>query len=211
MHGVMAKRLGHNVHILEQSPLSHRAGYAAGIVAGPHVQKFFAAYDLSKRPYSIDCQGIQFIDRDSRVTRFWKRPMQLTNWSTLYYRLRANYDGFASEYCPEPPTATEKEGKAVYATTKRVTDIVETDGSLIVEYEDLISGSEPSLRADLVIAADGSNSTSRRILLPDVQRPYAGYVAWRGTVAESDVSEESRGILGSRMTMHGMNQSYIVM
>ncbi|KAI9794620.1 MAG: hypothetical protein M1816_004507 [Peltula sp. TS41687] len=210
MHGVMAKRLGHNVHILEQSPQSHRAGHGAGITAGPQALEFFAEYDLYKEPFSIDCQGVQFIDRSSRVMRFWKRPMQMTSWSTLYYRLRANFDGLESEYCPEPPTVTEKEGRATYAPGKRVVDISETDGSVIVECEDLINGGRESFRGDLVIAADGSNSTSRRILLPEVRRPYAGYVAWRGTVPESEISEETRKIFDSRVTMHGMHRSYIV-
>jgi len=43
--------------------------------------------------------------------------------------------------------------------------------------------------ADLVIGADGPSSTIRSILLTKVQREYAGYVAWRGTVLESAASE----------------------
>ncbi len=211
MHGIMIKRLGHHVRVLEQSPLSDRAGQAAGISAGPQVQEFFTSHDRSQQPYSIDCPGVQFVDRGSRVKWFWKKPMQMTNWSTLYYRLRANFDGLASEYCPEPPTASEKEGKVEYLTMKRVTDVQETDGSkMIVKYDDLATGANESLRADLIIAADGSNSTCRRMLLPNVQRPYAGYVAWRGTVAEQDVSPESNRLFDSRVTVHRMGRNYIL-
>ena len=206
----MIKRLGHHVQILEQSPTSLRAGHAAGISAGPDVQGFFATHDLSKQPYSIHCPGIQFIDRDSNVKRFWKRPLEMTSWSTLYYRLRANFDGFASESCPEPPTATEKEGKAVYQTTKRVTHLADADGPVVVRYDDVHNGGTGSLRADLVIAADGSNSVCRRMLVPEVQRPYAGYIAWRGTVAERDVSEASNKLFDSRVTIHRMHRNYIL-
>jgi 2-polyprenyl-6-methoxyphenol hydroxylase-like FAD-dependent oxidoreductase len=40
-------------------------------------------------------------------------------------------------------------------------------------------------QADLLIAADGMRSTVRRQLMPEIAPRYAGYVAWRGVVAES--------------------------
>lgn len=211
MHGIMIKRLGHNVDVLEQNTSSLRAGHAAGITAGPQVEAFFRAHDLSQQPYSLDCPGIQFIDERSRVKRFLKRPYQLTSWTALYYRLRANFDGFASEYCPKPPTPAEKEGKAVYHTQKRVTDISYTDGSVTLKFNDLLSGNDGSLCADLAIAADGSNSAIRRKLLPEVQSPYAGYLAWRGTVSEGDVSEETRKVFDGKVTVQTMPGNYILM
>ena len=42
---------------------------------------------------------------------------------------------------------------------------------------------------DLLIAADGVYSTTRRQFLPEVEPVYANYVAWRGIVEESEVSE----------------------
>jgi 2-polyprenyl-6-methoxyphenol hydroxylase-like FAD-dependent oxidoreductase len=40
--------------------------------------------------------------------------------------------------------------------------------------------------ADLLVAADGIRSTVREQLMPHVQPTYAGYVAWRGVVQESE-------------------------
>jgi len=40
---------------------------------------------------------------------------------------------------------------------------------------------------DLLIGADGVRSTVRRLLMPEVEPRYAGYVNWRGVVEESDV------------------------
>lgn len=60
-----------------------------------------------------------------------------------------------------------------------------------VKYQDQ-DGKDGSLIADLVIGADGPSSTTRKILQPEVERTYAGYVAWRGTVLESEVSEEAK-------------------
>lgn len=43
-------------------------------------------------------------------------------------------------------------------------------------------------QGDIVVAADGIGSLSRRLLLPGIGPSYAGYVAWRGMVVESDLS-----------------------
>jgi Abortive infection C-terminus len=40
------------------------------------------------------------------------------------------------------------------------------------------------------VCADGAQSPTRRRLLPDVQSVYAGYVAWRGTLDETDAPKD---------------------
>jgi len=49
----------------------------------------------------------------------------------------------------------------------------------------LIDGHEV-VEADVLVAADGAQSPTRRRLLPDLSSTYAGYVAWRGTLDEAD-------------------------
>ncbi|THX29001.1 FAD/NAD(P)-binding domain-containing protein, partial [Aureobasidium pullulans] len=97
MHGIMLSRLGHHVHILEQSTENFRHGQAAGIRAGPEAQKFLSEFDLHKHyPYAVDCPGMQFINQRSDYGRFVKFPMKQTSWTMLYYRLRANFDGLVT-------------------------------------------------------------------------------------------------------------------
>ena len=45
---------------------------------------------------------------------------------------------------------------------------------------------------DVLIGADGFRSTVRAEVLPDVRPIYAGYIAWRGLVAEDALSEATR-------------------
>jgi 2-polyprenyl-6-methoxyphenol hydroxylase-like FAD-dependent oxidoreductase len=54
-------------------------------------------------------------------------------------------------------------------------------------------------RADLLIAADGINSTIRAQLAPDMVPHYAGYVAWRGVIEESEMTPAEHALLFGRM------------
>jgi 2-polyprenyl-6-methoxyphenol hydroxylase-like FAD-dependent oxidoreductase len=44
----------------------------------------------------------------------------------------------------------------------------------------------------MVVAADGGSSTIKRLLNSNVTRDFAGYVAWRGTVPELQLSESAK-------------------
>lgn len=52
---------------------------------------------------------------------------------------------------------------------------------------------------DLLIGADGVRSTVRRLLMPEIEPRYAGYVAWRGVVAEGDVPDALHAVIFQHM------------
>lgn len=211
MHGVMIKRLGHNAHILEQYTSSTREGQAAGISAGPQMREVLHKLDLCDGKYALVNPGVQYIDTNLKVIRFQEVPMMLTSWNILYYRLRANFDGLRSEYCAKLREEPEGQGKAVYDTGKRVTDVTYANGQITLVFDDLINGKSGRLQPDLVIGADGSNSSIRQLVLPQLEKPYAGYFTWRGTIPERDVSDETKKIFDGKVTVSIMDRSYIVL
>lgn len=110
----------------------------------------------------------------------------MVSWDLLYFTLRACFDGVKSSYCTVP-TPVEGEGQGTYEYSRKVTAVKDLGNEVEVSFEK--EGKEGRERADLVVAADGPSSTVRRLLLPEVERKYVGYVAWRGTVPESEASE----------------------
>jgi len=56
-----------------------------------------------------------------------------------------------------------------------------------------------AVQGDLLIAADGSYSTVRQQFAPATNHQYAGYVAWRGLLTESELPVESHKILKQRI------------
>jgi len=211
MHGIMVKRLGHNVRIIEQYPTSTREGQAAGMSVGIHGQKFLKKHDLiQEKPHFVTASNLRIIDSDLNLLEERKVPFKLTDWKTLYYRLRSNFDGLKSEYVPQPPQKPAKEGSVIYDVGKTFTAVsYDKDSGLTVDFQDA-DGHSKSLQPDIVIAADGANSRMRKILFPELKMPYSGFLTWRGVVPEKNVSEETRRLLHDNCIRCFTDRSYIV-
>ena len=198
--GIVLKRLGYNVRILERNrtPLLHNQG--AGIVAGSHTQEIIDSYDSTNRQIAVTSHTRQFLDKHGAVTNVQHTPQSMTSWDLLYHILRANFDGLESAYV-EVPAKSPEEGDATYDYGYHVTRVAYEEGKLMLGFVDK-DGNEGVTGADFVIAADGPSSTVRELLLPEVHRRYAGYVAWRGTVPENDVSMDAKGMFVEKFTFY---------
>ncbi|KAL8952390.1 MAG: hypothetical protein Q9222_001699 [Ikaeria aurantiellina] len=212
MQGIVVKRLGHDVTILEQYQSSTRDGQAAGIVTMEHSQRFLHSHDLLKdHPYAVDCSAVQILGADLKVKHEFQRPMKMSSWNVLYYRLRANFDGHTSQFCPQAPVEAADVGKPVYAQGKRAIQVHLDGDALRLGVEDQLDHTMTAMKADKVIVADGSSSQMRGLLQPQLKHEYAGYVAWRGTVEESNVSEKTRSVFQNKTTLHSTNGGYVAL
>ncbi|MCJ1353364.1 MAG: hypothetical protein MMC33_003350 [Icmadophila ericetorum] len=188
--GIILKRLGHTVKILERNPTPLLHNQGAGIVAGGEVQEFFDKYDLTKTSVAVASKIRHYLDRSGNEIHREHSVQQMTSWDLLYHVLRANFDGVQSDYCrvPEP---VEGEGLASYDYGHRVKGLKGQPNGVIELTSVNRHGTEEKHSADLAIGADGGSSTMRGLLTSNVEREYAGYVAFRGTVRESEVSQSA--------------------
>ncbi|KAL6713341.1 hypothetical protein ACLMJK_008806 [Lecanora helva] len=213
MHGIMIKRLGHNVRILEKNVSSTRQSYAAGIAVGPQVQELLHKIDVLLETIAFHSPGLQILDKNLRVKRFIEQSVHLTSWEVLHSSLRARFDQYGM--CESPhciPEKDQEDGEVVYDLGKQVTNLVLNQGSIRLTSKDLINGGTEEIDADLTIAADGARSTIRDLLLPGLPDHYAGYVVWRGVIAEKDVSAETKNTFGTNTNIFALSKSrsYVV-
>jgi 2-polyprenyl-6-methoxyphenol hydroxylase-like FAD-dependent oxidoreductase len=168
---------GWEVDVFETSTnqLDSRGG---GIVLQPDVLDalHFAGVVLPDPPGVASGERI-YLDRDdNRVEQLFMPQMQ-TSWSLLYRAMRDTLPA-QSLHMGETFADFHTEGEQIVARFE----------------------SGRSERADLLIGADGIHSTLRRRLLPEFVPAYAGYVAWRGLVAEPNLPLFAADTLRERFT-----------
>ena len=213
MHGIMLRSNGYNVTILEQESSTHRQGLDAGIRVGPEFLQFMQRYDRIKRDYSLFAPRAHNLVKNGTVSFTVPFNAALTSWALVWSILRANFDGSASRAVPDPPPLLHGGPEVRFWSGARVTGVQELggDSKVRVQFEDVVRNSTEWIDCDLVVAADGSNSSIRRILSPEVKSEYAGYVSWRGTVPEDSVDRNVLDVLGVNPTVHRMQGSHFIM
>ncbi|KPJ81206.1 MAG: hypothetical protein AMS19_08530 [Gemmatimonas sp. SG8_23] len=105
-------------------------------------------------------------DRLGRTALTLPLNMALLNWGDLWGELRRRI-----------PDEAYREGEEIVG--------VEGDGDGVT----LVAGTGERRAVDLVLFADGYRSLGRRMLFPDVELNYRGYVLWRGVLEEARLSD----------------------
>ncbi|NIF85796.1 FAD-dependent oxidoreductase [Comamonas sp. Tr-654] len=159
-------RKGFDVHVYERVA-EELEGRGAGIVTHPELLQALEAAGIAVD----DSIGVQVstrvtLDSNGQCIATQERSQTLTAWGRLFHVLRS---AFPSERYHNAMvlTSIEQEPETVTACF--------ADGSRVT--------------ADLLVAADGLRSCVRQALLPQAKPQYAGYIAWRGLVDESALSD----------------------
>lgn len=159
-------------------------GRGAGIVLHPAVFR-----PLGRRPAEISAQAtvLRYLDRAGTVANEQPCSYWFISYASLHRALLERFD-----------TARYHLGSEVVGFAQRA-DTVEVE---------LAGGRAAS--AGLLVCADGISSTARRTLLPEIEPRYAGYVGWRGTVAESELSEAAFATFNTAITYCVVPNSHIL-
>jgi 2-polyprenyl-6-methoxyphenol hydroxylase-like FAD-dependent oxidoreductase len=206
MTSIALRRLGHNVRILERAPTPLLHDQGAGIVFGGDTQEFMSRYEKSGREIAVTSKQRLYLNKGGQDIQEEDKAQRMTSWDLLYNLCRANFDGiYDEEYLQDKRISKEQgEGSASYEHGKLVTDLEDRDNHVSVHFNSTLPDSdcksknsnEPQIyTADLVIIAEGASSNLRHKLWPQSpSRTYAGYVAFRGTVPETELSATSRTV-----------------
>jgi 2-polyprenyl-6-methoxyphenol hydroxylase-like FAD-dependent oxidoreductase len=174
--GALLHRLGFAVDVFERSGEA-LASRGAGIM--PHPELFDAlaqAGAAADETICVPIVGRIALHQDGTILGKHAMPQLTMSWDQLYRLVRAAL-----------PDARHHAGRAVAGFDQ------DEDG-VNVHFAD-----GRSERADWLIGADGIRSTVRRLLLPELEPTYAGYVAWRGLIEERRMSAAARAILCDRL------------
>jgi len=153
-------------------------GRGAGISTHPQLIDILRRVGIDfDESMGIKVDTVICLDRTGRTYHEEQTARTMSSWGRLYRSLR---DALPSENYRLGMSLVGVEQDAESVTA------VFADGTRVT--------------GDLLVAADGVRSTVREQLLPDLQPNYAGYVAWRTMLDETEVPPDIRAEIFERYT-----------
>ena len=190
---VLLHEMGCDVQVFERSTAALQ-GRGAGIVVLPMTERYFTesgtglrASRDTDRQVALTLTYWSYIDRSGAIIDAAATNNRFTSWNTLYRALLERL----------PPQR--------YHLGRSATSVEQSGESAAVRFAD---GRTDTF--DLVVGADGIGSTVRETVAPGTTTSYAGYVAWRGTVLERDLSPPSGEVFADAMIYQVLDHSHIL-
>src|ERR1700730_15865897 len=109
----------------------------------------------------------RYLSPEGGAGKVQRAPQDFTSWEAIYRTLAAAF-----------PSDRYHQGATL-------TDFVFGDGAVQAHID-----GHGLVEADVLVAADGAQSPTRRRFLPDLRSTYAGYIAWRGTLDEANAQPD---------------------
>ena len=178
---------GWDVDVLERSP-NPLEGRGTGIVVHPTTVRYLVERaGITIGDIGLPAHRLQYLDTDGSIADEEPCAYRFASYFELY---RGLLDAFGSERYHLSNELAQLDNRGDAATLSL------TDGQ--------------TFAADLVVCADGIRSTGRRIMLPDAQPRYAGYVAWRGTIDIDELSGRTASTLLDAFTYRILPRGHLL-
>ncbi|MGH3627240.1 MAG: monooxygenase [Sciscionella sp.] len=176
-----------DVHVYERSASTLDAR-GAGIAVLDATVRYFVKRGIADPAQLCSSTGvIRYLWPDGSTRYEAAHHYRFSSWNTIYSALLSCFD--SDRY------HLGHEMVAFRSDNDRV-DVCFADGS--------------ELGCDLLVCADGINSTGRRLIFPDALPAYSGYVAYRGTAPESALSSHTFSSLRDAITYQVLPDSHIL-
>jgi 2-polyprenyl-6-methoxyphenol hydroxylase-like FAD-dependent oxidoreductase len=185
--GILLRKIGWEVDIFERSPQS-LSDRGAGIVMQDETLELLRLCGAKQAgDVGVTLTHRKYLNANGSVASSERMPQLMTSWGLLYAWFKRSFP--AEHYHLGHEFESVRQGGL--AVTSHFKGGMET-------------------KADLLVAADGFRSSIRGLLLPEVQPEYAGYVAWRGVVPESELPADVLTVFEDNFTFFRMAESHIL-
>ncbi len=184
---LVLRDVGCDVRVFERSSTALTARGAGIAALNTTLDYLVRRGGFQTRDVCSATEWIRFLHRDGSVQHEQRHRYLFSSWNTIYRSLLGLFEADR------------------YLLGTEVTDFRQAGDTVTVT---LASGSRAD--ANLLVCADGVGSLGRERLAPAAGRSYSGYVAWRGTVPERDLSSGTRELLGDAITYQVLPDSHIL-
>src|SRR6195256_5053904 len=159
--GLARRGVGFDVQVYERiaGPMETRG---AGIVVQGELIELLLTHGAGALP-TTHCRVRRYLGPEGGDGEVQRAPQDFTSWEAIYRTLAAAFPADR------------------YHRGAMLTDFANREGAVQAHID-----GHGVVEADLLVAADGAQSPTRRRFLPDLSATYAGYVARRGTLDEAD-------------------------
>lgn len=183
---VLLRELGCDVTVHERAD-TDLEDRGTGIVVLPVTERYFEQSGGGGDRVSLELEYWKYVDANGTTISSDSDHFRFSGWGTIYRSL------------------LEVFGRDQYHFGHEVIGFEEVGQKVRIDLAD--GGSD---EGDLLVFADGMRSTGRGLLLPDVHPQYAGYVAWRGTVPEGELSPAAQAELADSMIYQVLDPGHIL-
>ncbi|WP_289058391.1 FAD-dependent monooxygenase [uncultured Flavobacterium sp.] len=185
--GIALRCRGYDVEIYERSG-SRMQDRGAGLVIQPDMMGYLQEHHISaKEVFGIPAYERQVLDSNGRASYTFPNDTSFTSWNYIWQQLK--------DYFPEDR----------YFFGHQLEAIEGKDSQVMLSFANGVKKT-----ADLVVGADGYSSVVRAHFLPDIAPAYAGYVAYRGLVPESKMTDEDVAFFENKFSIYPYRNSHVL-
>jgi len=176
---LLLRDAGCEVDVFERTSVTLE-GRGAGIVLHPQTVRYLVENAPSSLDgISVSARWFRYLGGDGHPVHEDACRYRFTSYTSIYHPLRMLL------------------GSEPYHVGEEAVDFSQDDEGVTVGF-----ATGRVERCDMLVCADGIASAGRRWLVPAATPEYAGYIAWRGTLGEQELSPSTRKTLHEAITYY---------